>query len=349
MRDNPDVDDYIKDLSREQTLDSRGNLDLAYVMRGKPHKSSESRYRNLSAEEAKRRMIRGNLALVVSIAKTYTGSSIDLGDLIQEGNRGLIRAVEKYDPDLQNESGEPNALSTYATGWIRQKIREAIRKRPFVVISKYVTEILPRWNRAYGELVEEQGIPTPEEIIDRINETIDREYEEALSKGKTRGVKRKHVDPEIVPSVMFALQAGPAIKSSVLLGDLEFPEDAVPDRSRSEAETAASRREDVEYLDNMLRCLSKRDSNIVRLRNGYSGEGKPWDRKAQTLKEVSERVNLSRERVRQIESEAVRNIRDLESDVVESEPEKPQKRVIISIVAKFSPVEPAREIRSRTA
>ncbi len=353
-RDNPDVDDYLRDISREHVLDSQGNLDLAYVMRGQSHRSSEPRYRGLSPMEARQRMIAGNLTLVVSIAKNYNDRGIDMGDIIEQGNLGLIRAVEKYDPDFKNGDGDTSTFSTYATKWIRQKIGEAIKKRPLVRIAKYVTEILPRWNRAYGELVEEQGLPTPEEVIVRMNEIIDREYEDYL-KGAEEGrnvkkPKQNHVDPEIIPSVMLALEAGPAIKGLKHLDKLESPGDVAPDRSRSETAMDASRREDAEYLESMLDDLARRgdisrkDLKVIKLRYGYSGEGETWDRTPLTLRQVSPKVNKSPSMVGYLEHKTLKKVRELEGD---AEPEiQPQRRVVINMVAKFTPVE---EHRAQTA
>ncbi len=343
--DNPDLGDYMRDLNRQTALNQHDNLNLAYVMRGQQHKSSEPKYRRFSSEEARQKMITGNLALVVGIAKRYSDCGVDLLDLIEEGNSGLIRAVDKYEPDLKNENGESNAFSTYATWWIKQKIREAVRKRPLVLVSRYVTEIMPRWNRAYTELSEESmSPPTPEEVMVRINATIDREYQEyqdAMAAGKkVKRPRQTHVKMEMLPSIIDAISAGPAIKRLSYMGDLETPEDLTEDRSRSESEIDASRRVDAEHLERMKDVLSTRDERVLELRFGYKGEGKTWDGKPKTLKEISEKVMLSRERIRQIESEALKKLHEVFGEGVEQE--KPQRKVVINVIAKFTPVEQPR-------
>ncbi|MBI4163835.1 MAG: sigma-70 family RNA polymerase sigma factor [Candidatus Aenigmarchaeota archaeon] len=348
--DNPDVNDYLKDIRRETVLDSQGNRDLAYVMRGQPHKCSEPRYRGLSPEQARGRMIAGNLALVVNIAKRYNNLGLDFGDLIGEGNDGLVWAARDYDPDFRNERDETSTFSTFAERRIKQRIQEALRKKPMVLIGKYVDTILPRWKRAYTELCNEQGfLPTPEEVVDRLNQTIDKEYEEAVVTGTKHRPKKNHVNPSVIPYVLSALHAKPAIKGVTYMGGLESPEDIKTSESapRSEAALDVSRRENVEYLDRMKGVLSRRDERILELRFGYSGEGKPWNGEPKTLKEVSERVNLSRERVRQIEAEALKKLDEIFGDQVE--PEKPKRSVVINVVAKFIPVQKPEEIREKTA
>ncbi len=344
-RDNPDVDDYLSDIRRQPALDSQRNRDLAYVMLGQEHRSSEPSYRDLSSEEARQRMIRGNLALVVSEAKKHPTCGVDMGDLIAEGNRGLIRAVDKYDPDFKTEDGETCAFSTYAERWIRQKIQQAIEKKRLVRIPKYVTEILPRWKGAYMELVDEQGLPTPEEVVVRINQTIDREYQEYLDdmadgKKVRKKPKQKHVNPDIIPSVLFALRAGPAIKGLKHLDCYESPGDIGPEASRSDVDIDFSRRQDAEYIDNLLTLanLPKKEVALIRLRYGYSGEGQPWDAKSLILENAGRRLGLTtREGARKVQIRTFKRIRELEGEV-EPEP-PPQRRLVINVVAKLTPIQ----------
>ncbi|MDR2440430.1 MAG: sigma-70 family RNA polymerase sigma factor [Planctomycetaceae bacterium] len=225
--------------------------------------------------EARDKMVRANLRLVVNIARGYTGKGLSLQDLIEEGNLGLLRAVEGFDPSMGTR------FSTYASYWIKQSIkRSLINSAKTIRIPAYMVELLSKWRRAGIRLSEDLGrSPTPEEIA------------------RFLGLPRKKL---------------PIIKKAILINNL-IPQPDQPEigwtlnemimdeRSRSPDEELLEN-DNLSFIMEQLELMDIRDSTILKMRFGLDGC------EAQTLKEIGERLGLTRERVRQIETEALNRL-----------------------------------------
>src|SRR6476620_3781664 len=197
--------------------------------------------------EARDRMVRANLRLVVNIARSYTGKGLGLQDLIEEGNLGLLRAVEGFDPTMNTR------FSTYASYWIKQSIKRAlVNTAKTIRIPAYMVELLAKWRRASAKLQEELGRPpTQEEVARSLN----------LPKKKLNIIKK-------------------AIRVY----------NSAPQTDEAD---------DLHHVLDLLEKMDKREATVLRMRFGLD------DEEPKTLKEIGERLGLTRERVRQIESEAL--------------------------------------------
>jgi RNA polymerase primary sigma factor len=232
--------------------------------------------------QARDRMVRANLRLVVNIARGYSGKGLSLQDLIEEGNLGLLRAVEGFDPDVGTR------FSTYASYWIKQSIKRAlINSAKTIRIPAYMVELLSKWRRAATRLSEELGrTPTPEEIA------------------RVLGLSKKKLP--IVKKAIRVYNATPQTdqsESGWSLGDMVMDERLKsPEEELLETDVLC-------HVRNMMANMDPREATVLRMRFGLEN-GEPH-----TLKEIGEQLSLTRERVRQIETEALRKLADgLEND-----------------------------------
>ncbi len=255
---------YLREIGKIPLLNPQQELELAYkVVAGD--------------KRAKDKMAEANMRLVVSIAKRYVGRGLDLLDLIQEGNTGLLRAVEKFDPDKGFK------FSTYATWWIRQAITRAIADQARTIrIPVHMVETINKLLRTQRRLTQELNRePTNEEIA-----------------------KAMEIDVDKVEHIMKIKQDISSLDASVrddeedsVLGDFIEDEDTIS------PEESATNQLLKEHVKDMLGALSEREQKILKLRFGLE------DGRSHTLEEVGQEFNVTRERIRQIEAKALAKLR----------------------------------------
>lgn len=253
------LETYLREINETRLLTAQEERDLA-VQIGNGNLASRDR------------MVRANLRLVVNIARGYAGKGLGLQDLIEEGNLGLLRAVEGFDPAVGTR------FSTYASYWIKQSIKRAlINTGKTIRIPAYMVELLSKWRRASARLTEElDRTPTPEEIA------------------RVLGLPKKKLP--IIKKAIKIYNATPQTdqtEAGWTLGDMVMDESQLsPDERMVESDS-------LRHVLKMLERMDEREATILRLRFGLGGV------EPKTLKEIGEQLGLTRERVRQIETEAL--------------------------------------------
>ena len=227
--------------------------------------------------EARDQMVRANLRLVVNIARGYTGKGLALQDLIEEGNLGLLRAVEGFDPTMNTR------FSTYASYWIKQSIKRAlVNTAKTIRIPAYMVELLAKWRRATNKLNDELGRPPTHEEV-----------------AKYMGLPRKKLN--IIKKAIRVYNAAPQSDQ----GEQGWSIDEMLMDSRSKTpDTEMVETDDLKHVMVLLEKMDKREATVLRMRFGLD------DEEPKTLKEIGESLGLTRERVRQIESEALAKLGD---------------------------------------
>lgn len=265
--DNVSLDDpvkvYLREIGRVPLLSSNEEIELAIRI-------------NDGDEMAKQRLTEANLRLVVSIAKKYVGRGMYFLDLIQEGNVGLIKAVDKFDYTKGFK------FSTYATWWIRQAITRAIADQARTIrIPVHMVETINRLKKVQSQLLHENGYEPSEELIaEKMNLPVER----------IREIMRVAQEP-----VSMETPIGPEEDSRLM--------DFIKDDDALAPDEAALKTITNENIDAVLKTLTPREEAVIRLRFGL------YDGRSHTLEEVGSEFNVTRERIRQIEAKALRKLR----------------------------------------
>jgi len=263
---NDPVRMYLKEIGRVPLLGADDEIELA----------KKIEIGGYEAEEAKKRLAEANLRLVVSIAKRYVGRGMLFLDLIQEGNMGLLKAVEKFD-HLKGFK-----FSTYATWWIRQAITRAIADQARTIrIPVHMVETINKLIRVSRQLLQELGRePTPEEIAEQMELSVD----------KVREIMKIAQEP-------VSLETPIGEEDDSHLGDFIEDQEALAPADAAAYELLK------EQLEDVLDTLTEREENVLRLRFGLD------DGRTRTLEEVGKVFGVTRERIRQIEAKALRKLR----------------------------------------
>jgi RNA polymerase primary sigma factor len=261
---------YLREIGKVPLLKAQEEVDLAQrIGRGD--------------EAARKRLTEANLRLVVSIAKKYMGRNLGLLDLIQEGNLGLFRAVDKFDWTKGYK------FSTYATWWIRQAITRALADQSRTIrIPVHMVETLNKYAQAERQLVQDLGRePLPEEIAAEMGIDVEKVYHLKKISQETVSIDSPVGDDSDSPD-----------------GDGSYLQDFIEDEDRPKPTEMAGRQLLKEYVQNILKDLDPREQKILKMRFGLE------DGVTHTLEEVGEEFGVTRERIRQIEAKALERIKE---------------------------------------
>ena len=253
------LETYLREINETALLTANEEKELAYdIEKG-----------NTASRD---RMVRANLRLVVNIARSYTGKGLPLPDLIEEGNLGLLRAVEGFDPEMNTR------FSTYASYWIKQSIKRAlVNSAKTIRIPAYMVELLSKWRRATAKLQDE---------FDRTPTAVEVAHELELPLKKLKIVKKAIQLYNSTPQSDHS-EKGWSLGELVADTRTKAPDEVLMDN------------DNLEHVYKMLEKMDQREATILRMRFGLD------DADPRTLKEIGEVLGLTRERVRQIENEAL--------------------------------------------
>ena len=254
--------EYLSEIDHTPLLSAAEERDLgARVLTGDAH--------------ARDQMVRANLRLVVNIARGYTGKGLALDDLVSEGNMGLLRAVEGFEPSMNTR------FSTYASYWIKQSIKRAIVNTAKTIrIPAYMAELLTKWRRATNQLSDELGRPPTHDEI-----------------AKLLGLSKKKL--AIIKKAIRVANAGAQADQPDAAWSIE---EMLMDERADTPEAEMGKSDDLKQVLGLLAQMDPREASVLRMRFGLNNE------EPKTLKEIGEHLGLTRERVRQIENEALEKL-----------------------------------------
>ncbi|HXG60554.1 MAG TPA: sigma-70 family RNA polymerase sigma factor [Planctomycetota bacterium] len=272
IRQESGVEQYLKEIQDVPLLTAEQERQLARRMK---HLNSADPDKQRDAREAREQFIKANLRLVVSVAKNYLNKGLAFLDLIEEGNIGLLKAVQRFDPRRKCR------FSTYATWWIRQAIRRAlVNTAKTVRVPSYMVEIIAKWKVVQNEFTQKHG-RKPD--IHEIAEAMD------LGEESLEILKR-------------AINASDNFSRPVSL-DVMWPTNEVADHKESSSpDKTVFSQMDSERIEQLLRSINEREAAVLRLRYGL------YDGQPMTLGDIGKRLRITRERVRQIEKIALRKL-----------------------------------------